>query len=355
MTLQYYWAAILFTAMILPASAQENSLPRRAGAVNETYPDHDVIYDSVRNAAGQNLRIIVTRPKADGKFPAIFLTGWLSCDTVEAPPAATDSISQIFRRLAALPDFVLIRLEKPGVGESEGDCSKTDFDSELASYRSAFRHMQTYDFVDKSKVFILGSSNGAGWAPLVTEGVPVRGYVVFGGWVKTWFEHMMEIERRRFSLAGKTASEVNSLMEQVARFYTEYLIEGQTPHKVVERKPSLQSIWPEEKDLDHLYGRPVAYYQQLQKLNLAEAWSRVSVPTLVMHGQYDWIMTREDSEIIADLVNKTTAGSTQFVEVPNAGHGLDHRDSLQNAFSGKALPFEAKNADRIAVWFQAHR
>lgn len=347
--------AMLLAITILPARAEENSLPRRAGAINEAYANHDVIYGSVRNAAGQNLRIIVTRPKASGKFPTIFLTGWLSCNTVEAPPTAMDSISQIFRRLAALPDFVLVRLEKPGVGDSEGDCAKTDFDSELQSYRAAFRHTQTYDFVDTSKLVILGSSNGAGWAPLVAEGLPVRGYAVFGGWVKTWFEHMMEIERRRFALAGKTAGEVNTIMALAARFYTKYLIEGQTPRKIIEAESSFQSIWPGEKDLDHLYGRPVAYYQQLQKLNLAEAWSRVSAPALIMHGQYDWIMTGEDSEMIAALVNKNAPGAAQFVEVPNAGHGLDHRNSLQNAFSGKALSFEAKNADRIAAWFQKHR
>jgi pimeloyl-ACP methyl ester carboxylesterase len=347
-------AAILFAAMILPVSAQENSLPRRTGAVNETYSGHDVIYDSVRNAAGQNLRVIVTRPSTSGKFPTIFLAGWLSCDTVEAPATATDSISLIFRRLAALPDFVLVRLEKPGVGDSEGDCSKTDFNTELESYRAAFRHIQSYDFVDANKLFILGSSNGAGWAPLVSEGTLVRGYVVFGAWVKTWFEHMMEIERRRLTLSGKSPGEVNALMPLIARFYTKYLVEGRTPRTIIEQEPTFQGIWPEGKDVDHLYGRPVAYYQQLQKLNLADTWSHVSVPLLVMHGQYDWIMTREDSEIIVALVNKNAARAARFIDVPNAGHSLDHHDSLQSAFGSKALPFEPKVADQIADWYEKH-
>ena len=34
------------------------------------------------------------------------------------------------------------------------------------------------------------------------------------------------------------------------------------------------------KDQTHLYGRPLKFYQDLQKLNLAAAWSRVKVPAL---------------------------------------------------------------------------
>jgi len=41
-------------------------------------------------------------------------------------------------------------------------------------------------------------------------------------------------------------------------------------------------------------GRPIAFYQQLQRLNLEREWAKVRVPTLVMHGQYDWIMSRSD-------------------------------------------------------------
>jgi len=55
-------------------------------------------------------------------------------------------------------------------------------------------------------------------------------------------------------------------------------------------------------------GRPNAslrtiaeVYQDLQRLNLAAAWSRVKVPALILHGQYDWIMSRADSELIAQL------------------------------------------------------
>jgi dienelactone hydrolase len=68
---------------------------------------------------------------------------------------------------------------------------------ELRVYRAAFRSLSRYDFIDPSKIFIFGISNGGGFAPLVAEGAPVRGYVIDGGWFKTWFEHAWCFQARR--------------------------------------------------------------------------------------------------------------------------------------------------------------
>src|SRR5207244_10546539 len=66
-------------------------------------------------------------------------------------------------------------------GDSEGDCSQTEFDTELAGYRAAFRALKNHDFIDSDHVYIFGSSNGGGFAPLVPEAeseqAQVRGYI----------------------------------------------------------------------------------------------------------------------------------------------------------------------------------
>ena len=160
-----------------------------------------------------SLRSIVTKPRdAKGKLPVIFLAGWLSCDSVEAPADTKDATGLILRGLAQMPGFCLFKIDKPGCGDSEGDCSQTDFDTELAGYRAAFRALKNHDFIDSNCVYIFGSSNGGGFASLVpeteSERAQVRGYISIGGWVKTWFEHMLDIERRRFALMKKSPGEV---------------------------------------------------------------------------------------------------------------------------------------------------
>ena len=48
------------------------------------------------------------------------------------------------------------------MGESQGDCSKTDFSTELSGYQAAFDDLLKYDFIDPDRVFVVGLSNGGG-------------------------------------------------------------------------------------------------------------------------------------------------------------------------------------------------
>jgi pimeloyl-ACP methyl ester carboxylesterase len=342
----------------LTATIFADDLPRKAKTPRESYSNVDVIYDSITTPRGERLRTIITKPhESKGKLPVIFVAGWLSCDTVEAPLGTKEATGIVFQSLAKLPGFSLFRVDKQGVGDSEGNCAETDFESELAGYRAAFRAMKNYDFIDTNQVYIFGISNGGGFAPLVpeTDGekAQVRGYAVVGGWVKTWFEHMLEIERRRFALMGKSPGEVTDRMKRAVGLYYDWLIRNKSVEQIVKENPNLAELWPEEKDLTHLYGRPLAFYQQLQNLNLAAAWSRVKMPALVLHGQFDWIMSRDESELIAQYVNANRPEAARFVEVPEMGHTFQHYMSTADAFRGKEALFDPKVAQIVADWFKA--
>ena len=346
---------IIFLVALAVAGVCAEELPRKSTAARESYANLEVIYDSVTAPDGKRLRAIVTKPRnAKGRLPVIFLAGWLSCDSVEAPADTKDTIGLILRGLAETPGFSLFKIDKPGCGDSEGDCAQTDFETELAGYRAAFRALSNYDFIDSSRVYMFGSSNGGGFAPLVpeteSEQAQVRGYISIGGWVKTWFEHMLEIERRRFALMKKSPAEATQRMKGAATLYHDWLIRGRRVDDILKDQTDLAELWPEGKDHTHLYGRPLAFYEQLQKLNLAEAWSRVKVPALILHGQYDWIMSREDSELMAQYVNANKPGAASFVEVPETGHGGQHYLSMADAFAGKQAPFDAKIIRLITDW-----
>jgi pimeloyl-ACP methyl ester carboxylesterase len=349
-------AALTVVFFAIATSICADELPRKVQTPRESYPNVDVIYDVVTAPDGNRLRTIITKPRsAKGKLPVIFVAGWLSCDSVEAPAGTKDASGLVFRGLAQLPEFCLFRMDKQGVGDSEGVCAETDFESELAGYRAAFRALKNYDFIDTARVYILGISNGGGFAPLVPESdseqQQVRGYISVGGWVKTWFEHMLEIERRRSALIGKTPAEVTDRMKAAAALYYKWLIEGRTVDDILREQPRLVEMWPEGKDHAHLYGRPLNFYQQLQNLNLAAAWQRVKVPTYVLRGALDWIMSREDSELIAGFVNRN-GDLASFYEIPNTGHTFQHYLSLDDAFKGKAAPFDPKVIGLLADWLR---
>src|SRR5712692_6158617 len=337
-----------------PAGADE--LPRKARTPRESYPAVEVIYDFVVTPRGERLRTIITKPReAKKKLPVIFVAGWLSCDSMEAPADTKDASGLVFRGLAQLPDFSLFRVDKQGVGENEGVCAETDFESELAGYRAAFRALKNYDFIDSNRVYILGISNAGGFAPLVPESEAersqVRGYISVGGWAKTWFEHMLEIERRRFGLMGKSPAEVSERMKNAATLYYEWLIKERTVGAILKEQPQLEELWPEGKDDAHLYGRPLAFYQQLQQLNLAAAWSSVKVSTYALRGAFDWIMSPEDAGLIATYVN-TNRQLTFSYEVPQMGHTFQHYLSFGDAFKGKSAPFDPKVTGLLVDWLK---
>src|SRR5207244_3865497 len=172
--------------LVIAATLRGEELPHKAKTPRESYPNVDVVYDSVTAPDGKRLRTIITKPRnAKGKLPVIFVAGWLSCDSVEAPAGTKDATGLVFQGLAHLPQFSLFRVDKQGIGDSEGVCAETDFESELGGYRAAFRALKNYEFIDTNRVFVLGISNGGGFAPLVPESPAeqqqVRGYISVGG------------------------------------------------------------------------------------------------------------------------------------------------------------------------------
>ena len=326
------------------------------GLPREQLQGVDAIYDAASTDLGFRVRTIVTRPRsATGKLPAVFLVGWLSCDSVEYPfGPGDDGFGQLLHDLATKSGYVLIRMDKPGIGDSEGpSCAKTDFQTELAAYRAAFRTLKRYDFIDLERVFILGLSNGGGFAPLVPQEEKVRGYVVAGGWSKTWFEHMLELERRRLKLSGKKPGEVSDSMKGYAEFYTDYLRRKMTPGEVLKAKPNLSPLW--DDDPEHQYGRPASFFHQLQDLNLSAGWEKVEAPVLVMHGEYDWIMSRDDHELIAEIVNSKQAGRARFVELPKTDHLFMAFENMSKAFNGEGGRYNQSVTEQVLTFLRENR
>lgn len=193
-----------------------------AAPPHESFAHADVMYGWARDSARHQLRTFVTRPKSvSGKVPAIFFVGWLSCDSVEYPdPNTDDGFGILLRRLIEESGYATVRIDKPGVGESQGDCAKTDFNTELSGYQNAFEEMLKYDFIDAGNVFVVGLSNGGGTSALVPRQHPVRGYVAASSWGRTWYEHMLELERRRLIQEKKSPAAVNNSIKAFVEFYT---------------------------------------------------------------------------------------------------------------------------------------
>ncbi|MGA0558028.1 alpha/beta fold hydrolase [Larkinella sp. VNQ87] len=310
-------------------------------------------YGRLTTPLGHTLRTMVTKPKAGtGKLPAILLIQWLSCTSVEVE-RVEDGNDLLIQQLAEASSHLFMRVEKPGVGDSEGPaCADCDLQTELRGYQTALAELKKRPDVDTTRIYLLGMSLGASLAPIVGAGQSIKGYIVTGGCTTTWFEHMLEIERRRLSLSGEPWGQINAKMAGYATLYQRYYVEKMTPQTILHHYPHLTPLWYDAPA--HQYGRPASFFHQVQDLNFEAGWSAVHVPTLVIYGEYDWIMSLNDHQKIVQLVNQHQAGLATLIIVSKANHNLAQFGTPQQAFrnEGGALPNNLGSL--VSDWLRQH-
>lgn len=300
-----------------------------AEAASETLVGSTVTYDSVRVPDGYRLRTIVTEPKdsplaKDGKLPAFMYVSGIICDTVDRPtqPDAPDT-----RIVHAMADagFVTMRVDKPGVGDSEGPpCSEIDLQTELAGYTAALKQLAAMPGVDPSRIYVFGHSMGGVLAPYMAKEVPVRGTIVYGTIVRTWFEYQLENVRRQAALQpGVTEADVTDAVLAEAKSSSTILVEKKTLGDVWARWPELkQPTQGLMLDENHMSTRSMPFFHQLQDLNLARAWAESTGAVLAVYGEYDWVTSETDHQKIVDIVNARTKDAGTLLLRPRADHAF---------------------------------
>jgi len=284
----------------------------------------------------------------------MLLVPWLSCNSVEWPLGPSFGVAKVLHGLAEKSGFVLMRVERPGVGDSEGPpCADNDLRTDVAAYRAALQALKKSDFVDADNIFLFGSSLGGALAPIIARDEPVRGLIVSGGFTKTWYEHMLEIERTRLALLGRTPAEINEAMRGYSEFYSMYLNWKLTPAEVIRQRPHLGKLWDDEPERQ--YGRPAAFYHQVQELNVEAAWEQISAPVLVIYGEYDWIMSRDDHELVVQIVNQRHPATARVVIAPKTSHSLDVYESMEKAFKEEGSKFDDGLVTLMIDWLKEYR
>ena len=329
------------TLSVKPAAAATTTddLPRRGDRPFETHPGLETVPGTLRTQDGTRLRTIVTRPAgATQRLPAILFVPWLSCDSIELSSTADDGWSRMLRRVARESGLVMMRTDKRGVGDSEGDCSRLDYDTELSDHRDALAHLARSEFVDPRRIVVFGASMGGNFAPLVAADQDVAGVITWGGGARSWFERMLAFERNRRELSDLPAERIGREMKEVAAFLHAYLVEGRSPARIASADSVLGEAWSQrllgtEGELH--YGRPVAFHQQAQRHDWAGAWARVDAPALVLFGEYDWYEDAAGSALAARIAARRHPGHTRFRLIPGTDHHFTRYARIEDAVGGK--------------------
>jgi pimeloyl-ACP methyl ester carboxylesterase len=293
-------------------------------------------YGSIAIDDGLKLRTIVTRPLgASGRLPVIYFVQWLSCDSIEYPLNPEDHGWQtMLQLLASNSGVMLARTDKAGAGDSGGDCAELDYDTELTHHRAALAQLRADRDVDPERIVLFGASMGGNMAALLAAETKPAGLVIWGTAIKSWFEHLVEFNRRHLELSGRNPAEIAGVVSRQVAFLTEFLIHGKSPAEIAAADPALGAVWKEIRGSagTRLYGRPYRFHQQAQAHDWVGAIATFGGPTLVLYGEFDWYEELDDHQLIARLIGRSRPGAARLIVVPNMDHHFSIYPSLEAAY-----------------------
>lgn len=320
----------------------------------ETSTDYDIVYESA-GEPGKRVRMIVTKPKDAGKYPAVMLIQGLGPNPIEFIGQGGNPIKSFVAELTKA-GFVVVRAERVGVGDSEGtDVHENTIDTDVTSFRAALTKTSKLDFVDPNKVFVFGHSSGAAIAPLVAKDLPIKGVATFAAFARPWNEHSMDGSLRQWKLELKKEDEIKDLAAKEKLFNDECYGKKKSPKDILAAHPELKEYMAEFIQEDtFIFGIHYKFMQELASLDIASAWSKVKTPVLAVWGEADFGASKADSELIASIVNKNAAGKGKFLALPKTDHGFSLAEDQEESFlAGRGGgTFNPAIVDALTKWIK---
>ena len=312
-------------------------------------PDVATDYRAVAVDGGTR-RTIVTRPKSPGRYPAVLYITGIGCFSQESIGVQSTESKLLYGLTRR--GFVTMRVEKTGVGDSQGpscESERADLQSEVKGYVEGLRALRNYDFVDPENVFLVGLSIGGVEAPLVAQQASVKGIVVINTVARSFLDYLQDIRRTQRALRKTPYDVLESNLRINARCNYELFVEHKPVETLLDNEPACGE-WVR-------YPAPRAFMQQWAELNPAAQWKDVSVPVLILHGEYDFIASAVDGSYLRDIVESFHAGMATQLSVPKMDHYMAHVTSWSESLdkiSGMLGEFESSLIDIVGGWLQGH-
>jgi len=307
-------------------------------APKEADPDVETIYSALQVGASLR-RTLVTLPKGTRNLPAVVVIGGIGCYSVDNPFDLNDPYRALAHDLSR-SGVVVMRVEKSGIGDSQGGaCFDTGFTEESEMYGAALAALFRTPHVDPHQVFLFGHSIGTLIAPRLAVVSPVAGVIVAEAVGINWFEYELANLRRQSFLGGDSPALTDNLLRSKERCMHRLLIDR-------ESESAIESTMP-ECTLRNSYPVAAPYMQEVAALNIAEPWSRINVPVLVLYGTADFVTAEAEHRRIVDMVNAARPGSVSFQILQGMDHHLELMGTPQEAYDRRVKRHEMVHMRRI--------
>lgn len=325
---------------------------------DEKYDDVEVILSSV-TTKGVRVRTIVTKPKGNGPFPALYWIQGISTGSVDQPLVANNYITKVLKKFSDA-GYVTMRVEKIGVGDSEGPSPMlVNLIDEVDAFRQGLLKLKSFGYVNKDQITVFGHSMGGCIAPVICSEIPVKNIISYGTVTESWLEWQIKAPRIQGPLSGQSPSEVRQDAINAARFYSYLYTERKSFDWIVQNVPDLAEYARSQSADGVNMTRSIEYMRQANDYNYCEFWLKTGeAKVLSIYGADDFIALREDQELVADCINAVTPGRATFALLPNTDHLFRKTTSMADSvakFNG--TPFEQSDAvsDACLAWLKGQR
>lgn len=291
----------------------------------EQYKDFEMIYTAVRTGNGVQ-RMIVSKPAAKTKSPAFIFIGGIGCYSLDNPLDTTLPETQLLNTLTRAGN-VCVRAEKPGVGDNTQctKCEEVTFNDEVSGYVKMIEKIKTYNYVDSSKIYIIGHSMGGVMAPLIAQHTNVKGIIAYGTIGSNFIEYLNKTRRTIGEAYQWKPEEIDDYIKESCECAGYYFVEKMTTAEAVKKKEVCKDYLPV---FDY---RSRKYNDELYSLNIPGAWKPFTGKALLIWGSTDYISSKEDHQILTQTVNYYHPGNATFLVLKNVNHGMLNATTFQQA------------------------
>jgi uncharacterized protein len=317
--------------------------------LDENDPAVTTRYGSI-TVDGSLRRVLVTIPKqARGPLPGVLFIGGIGCFSIDVAADPQDPYMRLAHDVSRA-GFVTMRLEKSGVGDSQGPpCASVDFQTEERSYAVALEALRADAAVDSKRVFVFGHSIGTVVAPRLALAERFAGIVVAEAVGRDWFEYELRNTRRQEELGGATPAAADAAVMDKYRCMYRLLV-------AKESEATIEVAQPSCKEPNGVYPVDAAYIRQVAALNVIEPWSKLGVPVLAIYGTSDFVTERDDHSRIVAIVNAAHPGTATFQEIAGMDHLLYRASSPKAALdafsSGAAREYDTDLSAVVIAWLK---
>lgn len=308
-----------------------------------------------QNERIRTIRYTPNTPRDDGA--SVFYIQGYSCNSIDYGRIPTAFITQLLAGFAEA-GYNVLKMEKPGVGESVGElnCMKYDYSTEHAAFEAGLAHYKQLPGINANNVFVFGYSLGVLHASKIAEKGLAKGVIGYGGIVKSWHDYTRDIfSKQPVKYEGMTLDQAKKNTATISPFLADWLA-SDLPWREVLAKPTTQTAFDSgliSANGEEIWSRHFSYYRDINNYDFSAIWQNANAHALLLHGNYDIQAIEGDwATQVADLINKQGAfsGTAHFFD--NTDHGMKrykNKEDLMKQTRREARGLGKFNADITQV------